>query len=539
MSASVRIFCKFLFASIFLFLQASVSASEFDENTNIINVSCLEGLINGIPTGKIREVQLLLEEDTLNVLTLSKTETSGPCEATLELTNLTYSDVINYAGDEVEITASLTGGLTLSISGWITRNDLITEDVTLTENEAREIPLPSGIIADGLGLFLSSGVNAPDFVSVFESSLVIEPLEGDAGTYSLRLEWDDQVEFLEITVLEDDEELDLSSQPSALPSFSSLNLYSSSSPFNTPIGENPAIDANSETLVESLVASLKAVVQVNQYSTPVFFADGLTPRTDVELACGEFWELGITHMISIPIPDWAEASADVDGDPPVGCGEESGQDNFMVILDLENRCEYDFWQARQEGENWIASFGVGLSMDSTGVLETGLSARGSGFAFLGGVIWPDELVNGQITHPLAFSYEFTKAGGPVSPATDSDGLSEEAFALPEGALVQLDPALDLDTLDLEPFERTIAKAMQEYGMLLVDSGSAGPVGFYAIDPDSVTGNMWSDIWGEEDFVSLENLDFTSLPFRVLELGDQNADFQQQLALNAGSCSAYQ
>ena len=211
----------------------------------------------------------------------------------------------------------------------------------------------------------------------------------------------------------------------------------------------------------------------------------------------------------------------------------------MVILDMENRCEYDFWQARKENDAWVASFGVGVSMDDTGVLANGLSARGSGFAFLGGVIWPDEIENGHIQHPLSFSYEFTRAGGPVAPATDSDGLSTEAFALPEGALVQLDPALDLDALNLEPYEKTIARAMQEYGMLLVDSGSAGPVGFYAIDPDSVTGDMWGSLWGQEDYIALENLDFPTLPFRVLELGEQNSDYQQQLALQTGACSAYQ
>ena len=160
-------------------------------------------------------------------------------------------------------------------------------------------------------------------------------------------------------------------------------------------------------------------------------------------------------------------------------------------------------------------------MDGSGVLDKGLSARGSGFAFLGGVIWPDEISNGKINHPLAFSYEFTREGGPVAPATDSDGVHSDDFAIPEGAIIQLDPELDLDTLDLEPFELTIATALQEYGMILVDSGSAGPVGFYAIDPDSVTGNMWGELWGDEDFISLSNLDLTTLPFRVLELGLQD------------------
>jgi len=525
---------------LFLLIPASLIASDYDENTGIIDISCLEGTVNGVRTNKVRALQLLLEGDSLQVLTLSKTQTTGPCEATLELSTLTYSDVILFDGDEVEITASLLSGLTLGVSDWITRKNLITDDLTLQENETDEISLPGEINLSALELFLDNGDVAPAFVMVFESSLVIEPLSGDAGTYKLRLQWDDQVELLEIMVTEGSGAgMDYSMQPDLLPSFSSLNLYASTSPFNTPIADDPAIDADSETLVESLVASMEAVVQVNQYSTPVYLADSSTPVSDVELACGEVWELGITRMVNIPIPGWAQASMDIDGAATVGCGEESSQDNFLVILDLENRCEYDFWQARQEGESWVASFGVGIEMDGSGVLDKGLSARGSGFAFLGGVIWPDEISNGKINHPLAFSYEFTREGGPVAPATDSDGVHSDDFAIPEGAIIQLDPELDLDTLDLEPFELTIATALQEYGMILVDSGSAGPVGFYAIDPDSVTGNMWGELWGDEDFISLSNLDLTTLPFRVLELGLQDADFQDKLDLHMGSCSAYQ
>jgi hypothetical protein len=516
-------------------------ASDYDGDTGIIDVSCLEGTINGNSIGKIREVQLLLEDDSLTVLSLSKTETTGPCEATLELTSLTYKDVIIFDGDEVEITASLISGLTLGLSNWITRLNLIAEDLTVAENETDQIALPGGIILESLEVLLASGDTVPDFISVFESNLVIEPQTGDAGVYSLRLEWEDQVELLEITVQEGmGGDIDVSAQPVTLPTFSNLNLYSSSSPFNTPIGDEPTIDPDSDTLVVSIVESLQMVVQVNQFSAPVYFADSSTPRQDVELACGEVWELGVTQMGNIPIPDWAEASFDVDGDPPVvGCGEDAGQDNFMVILDLENRCEYDFWQARQEDGMWVSSFGVGVEMDGTGVLDNGLSARGSGFAFLGGVIWPDELANGKINHLLSFSYEFTKEGGPVAPATDSDGVTTAESALPEGAIIQLDPDFDLSTLNLEPYELTIATALQEYGMILVDSGSAGPVGFYAIDPGSVTGDMWGDIWGDEDFVALENLDVSTLPFRVLELGPQDANFQQNLQLNMGSCSAYQ
>ncbi|MDX1569381.1 MAG: hypothetical protein R3200_02785 [Xanthomonadales bacterium] len=332
-------------------------------------------------------------------------------------------------------------------------------------------------------------------------------------------------------------------QPSELPSFASLGLYDSASHWNQPIGADPAIASDSAILVQSLEASGSIALQVGQYSAPVFFADPTTPRFDVELACGIEADLGVVRMLDVPIPPWAVPSDDVDGSanpvPPTACGFDSDQDNHMVVLDLTRRCEFDLFQARLVDGKWIASVANNLSIDGAGVYPGGVSSRGSGFPFLGGVIWPDELATGEITHALAFSYPCTKAGGPVPPATFSDGVTEDPSAIPIGARVQLDPALDLDTLALQPYERTVAKALQVYGMVLVDTGGfcgfADPIGLYAVDPDSVSGNPYQGLLPDGDFIAVD------LPldrFRVLEFGEQIADFTERAFVPDGVCSAF-
>ncbi len=200
---------------------------------------------------------------------------------------------------------------------------------------------------------------------------------------------------------------------------------------------------------------------------------------------------------------------------PSGCGDEADQDNHMVILDLVNRCEIGLWQARREGGTWVASWGNSISLDSDGVFPGGLSTRGSGFPFLGGVIWPDEMIDGEITHKLAFSYPFTRSGGPVAPATDSDGITDDPDALPIGAILQLDPDLNLTTLGLTDHEMTIATAMQVYGIILVDTGGADGIGLYAIDSVSVQGDLYEGSLPSGDFVPLPNIPLDS--FRVLAL----------------------
>lgn len=327
-----------------------------------------------------------------------------------------------------------------------------------------------------------------------------------------------------------------SGKPGELPRFSNLSLYSAESPFNKRIGLNPDIDPNSTMLVGSLSVAGSFVIQVKQFSSPVYFADGNTPRHDVNLTCGPAWELGVSTMKGVPIPDAAEPAFDADGadNPPVGCGEDSDQDNNMVTLDLSTRCEFDFWQARKTSGQWTASWGNRIGMDSNGVYVHGLSTRGSGFAFLGGVIWPDELQAGEIKHVLAFNYPFTKSGGPVPPATESDGESNRTDALPEGALLQLNPDIDLAALNLLPYEKTIAKALQEYGMLLVDNGGSTGVALYAIDPRSVEGNSYQGVLPDDDFPSLQNIPLNK--FRVLKLPQQISDFQNNLSVVENGCS---
>ncbi len=330
-------------------------------------------------------------------------------------------------------------------------------------------------------------------------------------------------------------------KPAALPALADVRLYRSDSPFNQAIAAGTPTDPGSGAMVAGLMqaAADGFVLTWRQYSAPVFVADATTPRHDVQLQCAGQWELGVSQLTGVPIPNWAEPAFDTDGadDPPVGCGEDSGQDNHMVVLDLVNRCEYDFWQTRRSPAGaWSASWGNGTSLDGAGVYPLALSTRGSGFPFLGGLIWPDELAAGRIGHVLAFNYPWTRSGGPVSPATDSDGITQGDHTIPMGAIVQLDPTLDLNSLSLEPWVRTVARALQEYGMLLVDTGGEGAVGLYGIDPRSVEGNPYEGVLPDDDWPTLDGIPLDR--FRVLATGPQDANWESGIAVAPNACAPF-
>lgn len=207
----------------------------------------------------------------------------------------------------------------------------------------------------------------------------------------------------------------------------------------------------------------------------------------------------------------------------------------MVILDLATRCEYDFLRVRVEDGNWVADWGNSISMNSRGIYEGGFSARGSGFTQLAGEIWPDELQNGRIGHALIFAIPGPAASGPVPPATETDGTSNAQWALPEGARIQLDPDLDLGSLGLTTYEHTIAVALQEYGMYLVDVNSTG-ISLEAIDPRSVQGNPYDGLLPDVDYPELPNIPAAS--FRVLKLGPVNLNYDEENELVVSGCGTF-
>ncbi len=278
--------------------------------------------------------------------------------------------------------------------------------------------------------------------------------------------------------------------------------FKGTSPFYNKIGDNPEVDPNSGTMVGSLIdqAEQGFLIVVKEWTMSVFYANDTTPKHDVSLTAS--WAPRNT-MANVPIPDFAEPDPSGDG--------------HMVIIDESSGCIYDFWEMEYAGGEWKAGWGNVIPASSNGIFEKGFSARGSGFELLQGVMWPQELEAGSINHALIFSYDHTKAGGPVAPATESDGTSNKDWAIPEGALVQLDPELDLGTLNLTDYEMTIAKALQEYGMYCADDG--GGISLYAVNPVSVSTNPYENIWGDETYVMLDKIPVES--FRVLKLGPQS------------------
>ena len=131
--------------------------------------------------------------------------------------------------------------------------------------------------------------------------------------------------------------------------------------------------------------------------------------------------------------------------------------------------------------------------------------RAYGGSALGGLIRNWEIdpsdpnyTDGVIRHPLAMALPSTMlrydngdpgydangygtALGYVSPATEQDYDSPWTYSgvIPMGSRVVLPTAVDIDSLDLTPEQRTIAQALQDYGGYVTDRTAPDTVAFYA------------------------------------------------------------
>jgi hypothetical protein len=234
------------------------------------------------------------------------------------------------------------------------------------------------------------------------------------------------------------------------------------------------------------------------WTTPVYYASPSSPKFSVSLTAS--WAAAKT-MSGVPIPPEAKP------DP--------SDDHHLTVLDPATGCEYDMWGAQRNANgSWSTSWGNATYYTGSGVFDGGWATTASGFANAAGKIRPEDFTAGEIRHALVFGFPYTKAGGPVRPATSSDGKSTVAGAIPEGARLQLDASLDLNSLGLNDWQKIVARALQVYGMYLGDSG--GTVGLGAVNAQSFAGIPYP--WGDADYAYMPPSLLSHM--RVLTLGPQ-------------------
>ena len=273
--------------------------------------------------------------------------------------------------------------------------------------------------------------------------------------------------------------------------------FSADSPWRQPIPPNPVVDPNSDAMIASIQATPALHANLVEYGIPIYRVTPDMPSHSV--TCSEdSWGV-------CPLAGWPVLI-------PPDAQPNSGSDGVMVTVDESSATIFEFWRASKTDGQWLAQWGAVNSLNGSG---WGGSGTGAGASRLGGVIRVAEIAAGEIPHALALQ---TNNACPVfrPPALKGDGTSTRADCIPEGARLQLDPALDLNELNLTPAEWAVARAMQIYGGYVVDAGGAPLSVSFERDlsaPPGVPGDTYQAAGLRWDYDSMDNVPWEKL--RVL------------------------
>lgn len=284
----------------------------------------------------------------------------------------------------------------------------------------------------------------------------------------------------------------------AKPSAKTGDPFAADSPWRVPIASNPMIDPDSAAMIASVVPTPGLVGNLVQYGIPIYTTNSETPTYAVSCSQQNY---GVCPFAGwpVPIPDDAKPN--------------SGSDGVLVTVNESSGLIFEFWRANKQGDQWSTSFAAVNSLWGSG---WGGAATGSGASRLGGVVRVAEIAAGTIPHALALQ---TNNACPTfrPPALKSDGTSTRDDCIPEGALLQLDPSLDLTKLNLSPGAFALATAMQRYGGYVMDVAATSLSVSFERDreaaPDDV-GKTYRDAGFRWDYDAMEQVPWDKL--RVLK-----------------------
>ena len=259
-------------------------------------------------------------------------------------------------------------------------------------------------------------------------------------------------------------------------------FFSDDSFWNTPIAGGAEADPRSDHYIGLLQQEPTGGVHVNlgAYTIPVYEVDESTPLRTVHQrvsldgdgrprtwgGAGRTFSHGPDFGPQVPIPDHAVP------DP--------AQDAHAAFVDWGRGIAWDVFAARvRDDGDWESYTGMTYSLHGDGVWDVsdfpaddGESihfhgpGRAAGVPIIAGLIMREEVLVGEIRHKVAGAVRYGAYKEFVSPAAWTDGPL--VGGIPEGAVLQLDPDLDLDPFGLSPGAIVVCRALQQYGMVNVD-----------------------------------------------------------------------
>jgi hypothetical protein len=279
-----------------------------------------------------------------------------------------------------------------------------------------------------------------------------------------------------------------------------LRFFSPSSFWNKPVSADAPLDPASVAIMGAFAEGIAAQeraddgpwINTAEYSIPVYTVSEDQPTVRVTLDRTRAHVPGAATLSAawgaVPLPSTAKPAV--------------GTDGSLVIWQPSRDRLWEFHRLVHEPGGWSANWGGAMRHVSSnqGVYgpdawpgaQTGWGMSASSLSLVGGLITLEDLELGQINHALEMALPQRSASVFASPAQRTDGRSTDPLALPEGAHLRLNPALDLAALHLPRLTLMLAEAAQRYGIFITDgTGASGASTFFAQDPTPTGTNPYA------------------------------------------------
>lgn len=157
--------------------------------------------------------------------------------------------------------------------------------------------------------------------------------------------------------------------------------------------------------------------------------------------------------------------------PPIEGGPAADGDRHVIVVDKDNCVYYETFSTYPDGHGgWEAGSGAVWDMRSNDLHpDTWTSADAAGLPILPGLVRYEEVEAGKVLHAIRITVPTTQKAY-VWPARHQAGSTTNLNVPPMGTWLRLSPSIDPATFD--PMVRPIVVALQTYGAIVADNGSA-------------------------------------------------------------------
>ena len=213
-------------------------------------------------------------------------------------------------------------------------------------------------------------------------------------------------------------------------------------------------------------------------------------------------------------------------DASIEGGSQSTGDRHVLVLDRDSCILYELFSAYpQPGGSWQAGSGAIFDLSSNALRPSGwTSADAAGLPILSGLVRYDEVAAGEIRHALRFTAPQTRMTY-VWPARHQASSLTGAQIPPMGQRFRLKAGFDISRFSAPV--RVILQAMETYGLILADNGSAW---YISGVPDS----RWDNDMLVSELAQVKGSDFEAVEVSSLMVNPDSGLAVQSAGAGGGS-----